>query len=71
MTVILDKITNFLCKLRISKKVLAVLFVIAFLLSLIPIVITAFYSVPTYDDYNFGYYTHKSVVDGDNFFLQF
>lgn len=68
MTTILDKITNFLCKLRISKKVLAVLFVIAFLLSLIPIVITAFYSVPTYDDYNFGYYTHKSVVDGDNFF---
>lgn len=68
MTAILDKITNFLCKLRISKKVLAVLFVIAFLLSLIPIVITAFYSVPTYDDYNFGYYTHKSVVEGTSFF---
>ena len=68
MTTILDKITNFLCKLRISKKVLAVLFVIAFLISLIPIVITAFYSVPTYDDYSLSYYSHKAVVDGTSLF---
>lgn len=68
MTIILDKITNFLCKLRISKKVLAVLFVIAFLISLIPIVITAFYSVPTYDDYSLSYYSHKAVVDGTSLF---
>lgn len=64
----IDRFGLFLKRCSISKKKLAVIFVVGFVLTLIPIIITCFYSVPVYDDYNFGYYTHKSVIEGNNFF---
>lgn len=64
----IDKFGSFLKRWTISKKILAVVFIVGFIISLIPIIITCFYSVPVYDDYNFGYYTHKSVLEGGNFF---
>lgn len=65
----IDRLGLFLKNWSISKKILAVIFVIGFVISLIPIIITCFYSVPVYDDYNFGYYTHRSVVNGSSFLV--
>lgn len=65
---LIDRFGSFMKNWSISKKVLATIFIVGFVLSLIPIIITCFYSVPVYDDYNFGYYTHKSVVEGGSFF---
>lgn len=48
---------------------LAIAFVIIFIISLIPIIVTAFYSVPVADDYNFEYLSHKSVTEGNSFFF--
>ena len=67
MEKIINKINNFLVKLRVSKNIIAVLLVIAFILSLVPLIITAFYSVPVFDDYNFGYYTYEALLNGHSF----
>lgn len=64
---VLDRVSSFVCKLKIPKNALAVLFVLGFLISLLPIVVTAFYSVPVYDDYTFGYYSHQSYAEGGSF----
>lgn len=64
----IDRFGSFLKRWTISKKVLAGIFIAGFALSLIPIIITCFYSVPVFDDYNFGFYTHKSIIEGNGFF---
>ena len=66
MVKVLDKIGNFLLKWKISKKTLAIIFVILFLLSLVPIIITAFYSVPIADDYAFGREVHLNYTHGES-----
>ena len=63
------KLANRITGLKINKKILALLLAVAFAVSLIPLVATAFYSVPVADDYNFGYYTHKAVSENNSFFL--
>jgi hypothetical protein len=68
MTKVLDKISAFLLNWRISKKALAVVFAVLFIISLIPIVITAFYSVPVLDDYTFGLKSHLAYINGESFF---
>lgn len=67
MFTLIDRCGLFLKKWSISKKILAVLLVVAFVVSMIPIIVASFYSVPLADDYNFGYYTHKSFVEGTSF----
>ena len=67
MTKVLDKCGDFLLRWRISKKTLAIVFVVLFVLSLVPIVITCFYSVPGADDFGFGTRAHLSVVNGGSF----
>ena len=62
-----EKSAPFFEHLSISKKKLAVLFLIVFVLSLIPIVMTMFYTVPVLDDYNFGLGAHKSYSEGNGF----
>lgn len=64
---VLDRIGNFLLKWRISKKTLAIIFVILFVLSLVPIIITAFYSVPGADDYGFGKRAYQAIASGNSF----
>lgn len=63
------KCSKIINKLEISKKVLAIVFMVAFIISLVPIVVTAFYSVPVFDDYTFGYLSHKSVTEGGSLFI--
>ena len=63
----IDRFGLFLKNWLVPKKVLAAIIVAAFLVSLIPIVITCFYSVPVLDDYTFGYRSHKSVSEGGSF----
>ncbi len=66
---ILNKTETFLRKLSVSKKVIATVFLILFALSLIPIIITCFYSVPSCDDYTFGNFIHSASVNGTSFLL--
>lgn len=66
---ITQKCSVILNKLKISKKAIAIAFLIIFIFSLVPIIVTAFYSVPVADDYNFGYLSHKSVTEGNSFFI--
>ena len=63
----LDRVGNFLLRWKISKKALAIIFVVLFVLSLVPIVVTAFYSVPVLDDYTFGLRAHLAYAHGDSF----
>ena len=67
MFTLIDRFGELLNRLKISKRIIAGIIIGLFLLSLIPIIITMFYSVPVLDDYNFGYWSHKSIVDGDSF----
>lgn len=60
--------SKFLSKIKIPKNAIAVILILLFVLSLIPIIIAAFYSFPTFDDYNFGFYSHKSIIEGNSFF---
>lgn len=69
MEKILSKCSSFIVNVRLSKKVLAILFLITFIISLIPVIIACFYTVPIYDDYNLSVISHKSVVNGDSFIL--
>lgn len=62
----LDRVGNFLLRWKISKKALAIIFVVLFVLSLVPIVVTAFYSVPVLDDYTFGRDAHLAYVHGES-----
>ena len=67
MFTLIDGFGEFLKRLKVSKRIIAGLIIGLFVLSLIPIIITMFYSVPVLDDYNFGYWSHKSIVDGGSF----
>ncbi len=64
---VIDRFGYFLKNWTISKKVLAGIFVVGFVVSLIPIIITCFYSVPVYDDYTLSYSSHLSIVEGKSF----
>ena len=64
---LISKFGIFLKKWTISKKILAAIFIAIFSLTLIPIIVTCFYSVPVLDDYTFGYLSHKSISEGGSF----
>lgn len=64
----IDKLGEFLKNWKINKKTLAIIFVVLFVVSLVPIIITLFYSVPMADDYGFGERAHKAYINGDSFF---
>lgn len=68
MSKTIDKLGTFLLRWRVPKKILAIIFVVLFAISLIPIVITCFYSVPVLDDYDFGLKSHLAYVHGRSFF---
>lgn len=63
----IDRIGIFLKNWKINKKTLAIIFVFLFVCSLIPIIITTFYSMPAFDDYSFGLHVHKALINGDSF----
>lgn len=49
-------------RLHLSKKLLAYLILFLFIISLIPLIIMSFYSVPVLDDYNFGRITYQEYL---------
>lgn len=51
------------------KKSIAIILVCAFIALMLPIVITAFYSVPVFDDYTFGRDAHRAVSEGESFWI--
>lgn len=67
MAKVINNVGLFFAKLKISKKFLAIIFMILFIISLIPIIVTTFYAVPVADDYNFGRGAHLAITYGESF----
>lgn len=62
-------IISFFSELRVSKKTLTIVFIGLFVISLLPLYVTAFYAMPVYDDYNFGITSHIYYIQGKSFIL--
>lgn len=62
-----DKLITRVNSFSISKRIIGAVFVLGFIISLIPIIATMFFSVPVLDDYNFGARAHMSYINGNGF----
>lgn len=64
---IFEPICSFFKRFYITKKTIAIIVLVIFLLSLIPVFIMSFYNVPANDDYTFGYVTHSKWIETGSF----
>lgn len=63
----IDKLITRVNSFSVSKRIIGALFILGFIVSLIPIIATMFFSVPVLDDYNFGARAHISYINGNGF----